>query len=89
MHEESKVLHPKDEKGESETHPLLVLFDNDAVVGMGLKAVMESIDSRSDFKVWMDTYALAHSAQNPRGPRRTGPAEEGYVRSRLLPIIYN
>ncbi|KZP01550.1 RhoGAP-domain-containing protein [Calocera viscosa TUFC12733] len=48
----------------------------------GIKDIMENIDSRGDFKVYMQNYAIANSA--PRGPRREGPPEEQYVRSFLL-----
>ncbi|KAI0709675.1 GTPase activating protein [Cerioporus squamosus] len=46
---------------------------------LGLKATMESIDNRSDFKVWMQSYVYAHGGQNPRGPRRNGPQDEGFL----------
>ena len=39
---------------------------------------MESIDNRADFRVYMQNYAVAHTG--PRGPRREGPWEEGFVR---------
>ena len=39
---------------------------------------MESIDNRSDFKTWMNAYVYAHGGQK-NGPRRTGPADEGFV----------
>ena len=44
----------------------------------GLKATFESIDNRSDFKIYMQNYAYAHTG--PKGPRREGPPEEGFVR---------
>jgi hypothetical protein len=47
--------------------------------GPGLKATIESIDNRSDFKVYMQNYAYAHGSAPPRGPRREGPVEEGFV----------
>ncbi len=50
------------------------------LVVLGLKATMESIDNRSDFKVWMQSYIYAHGGQNARGPRRNGPQDEGFVR---------
>jgi hypothetical protein len=46
--------------------------------GPGLKATIESIDNRSDFKVYMQNYAYAHGGIQ-RGPRRTGPEHEGFV----------
>lgn len=47
--------------------------------GIGLKALVESIDNRADFKTYMQNYAYARGGA-PRGPRREGPAEEGFVR---------
>ena len=46
--------------------------------GPGIKATIESIDNRSDFKVYMQNYAYAHGGVQ-RGPRRTGPEHEGFV----------
>jgi len=48
--------------------------------GVGLKALTESIDNRTDFKTYMQNYAYARGGA-PRGPRREGPAEEGFVRA--------
>jgi hypothetical protein len=48
-------------------------------LGPGLKATIESIDNRSDFKQYMQNYAYAHGGVT-RGPRRTGPEHEGFVR---------
>ncbi|EJU03697.1 RhoGAP-domain-containing protein [Dacryopinax primogenitus] len=45
--------------------------------GAGIKDIMENIDSRGDFKVYMQNYAIANST--PRGPRREGPPEEQYI----------
>lgn len=49
-----------------------------AFKGIGLKALTESIDNRADFKTYMQNYAYARGGA-PRGPRREGPAEEGFV----------
>ncbi|PIL25298.1 transporter [Ganoderma sinense ZZ0214-1] len=46
---------------------------------LGLKATMESIDNRTDFKIWMHSYAIAHGGANNRGPRRNGPQDEGFL----------
>ncbi|KAI0251408.1 hypothetical protein BJV78DRAFT_1211324 [Lactifluus subvellereus] len=46
--------------------------------GPGLKSTIESIDNRSDFKVYMQNYAYAHGGVQ-RGPRRTGPEHEGFL----------
>ncbi|OCF32411.1 GTPase activating protein [Kwoniella heveanensis CBS 569] len=45
--------------------------------GPGLKTIYESIDNRSDFKSYMQNYAVARGT--PRGPRREGPYEEGFL----------
>ncbi|QRV89091.1 Rho GTPase-activating protein 12 [Ceratobasidium sp. AG-Ba] len=45
--------------------------------GPGIKLTVESIDNRTDFKVYMQNYAVAHGA--PKGPRREGPAEDGFL----------
>ncbi|EJD07593.1 RhoGAP-domain-containing protein [Fomitiporia mediterranea MF3/22] len=47
--------------------------------GQGLKSIIESIDNRADFKVYMQNYAYAHGGQAHRGPKRDGPWEEGFV----------
>lgn len=49
-------------------------------IGIGLKSTIESIDNRADFKIYMQNYAYARGGTAPRGPRREGPAEEGFVR---------
>ncbi|KAG8215039.1 Rho GTPase activation protein [Butyriboletus roseoflavus] len=62
----------------------IVLSDGSTLVpvspdeGTGLKALIESIDNRADFKTYMQNYAYAHGGA-PRGPRREGPAEEGFL----------
>lgn len=38
------------------------------------------IDNRGDFKTYMQNYAYARGASTPRGPRRDGPSDEGFVR---------
>lgn len=47
--------------------------------GLGLKAHIETIDNRQDFKIYMQNYAYARGGLTPRGPRREGPADEGFV----------
>jgi hypothetical protein len=47
--------------------------------GPSLKSIIESIDNRGDFKVFMQNYSYAHGGQI-RGPRREGPQDEGFVR---------
>ncbi|RSH95110.1 hypothetical protein EHS25_000196 [Saitozyma podzolica] len=43
----------------------------------GLKSIFEAIDNRTDFKSYMQNYAVARGT--PRGPRREGPYEEGFL----------
>ncbi|UZJ56073.1 hypothetical protein CBS101457_005393 [Exobasidium rhododendri] len=45
---------------------------------VGLKAAVEGIDNRADFKTFMQNYSVIHGRDN-RGPRREGPYEEGFV----------
>lgn len=49
---------------------------------MGLRASLETIDNRSDFKTYMQHYAFAHGGANYTGPRRRGPESEGFVSPR-------
>ncbi|OWZ38970.1 GTPase activating protein [Cryptococcus neoformans Tu259-1] len=49
--------------------------------GSGLKAIFENIDNRTDFKSYMQNYAVAKGT--PRGPRREGPYDQGY--QKVLP----
>ena len=50
--------------------------------GLGLKASIETIDNRGDFKVYMQNYAYARGPH--RGPRREGPPDEGFVSQYLF-----
>ncbi|RXK35170.1 GTPase activating protein [Tremella mesenterica] len=45
----------------------------------GLQAIFEGIDNRTDLKSFMQNYAVARGV--PKGPRREGPYDEGYVSS--------
>lgn len=56
------------------------------VTGRGLRATIESIDNRGDFKVYMQNYAYAHGGSTGKGPRRDGPWEEGFVSA--LPAVF-
>ncbi|KDQ50698.1 hypothetical protein JAAARDRAFT_199693 [Jaapia argillacea MUCL 33604] len=47
--------------------------------GPGLKATIETIDNRTDFRVYMQNYAYAHGSTPSRGPRRQGPEDEGFL----------
>lgn len=68
---------PSSEEGTS----FFMLFSSDANVcaASGMKATVEAIDNRADFKTYMQNYAYAHGGQAYRGPRREGPSDEGYV----------
>ncbi|KAF7308512.1 hypothetical protein HMN09_00700300 [Mycena chlorophos] len=48
-------------------------------VNPGLKATLEMIDNRGDFKAYMQNYAYVRGPATPRGPRREGPSEEGFL----------
>ena len=54
--------------------------------GPGLQTALAALDYRADFRVYMQNYAYAHGG-TARGPRRTGPEHEGFVRpSPLFPL---
>jgi hypothetical protein len=66
----------------------VTLVPKEASEGLGLKAIMESIDNRSDFKAYVQNYRIVHQGTG-RGPRREGPAEQGFVRiPYFLSIVY-
>lgn len=73
------ILVPADGDGKSEIcfNLVVVLM---SLSGLGLKSMIEMIDNRSDFKTFMQNYSYAYSnSALPRGPRRDGPREEGFV----------
>ncbi|KAF8587871.1 RhoGAP-domain-containing protein, partial [Ramaria rubella] len=45
----------------------------------GLRAAIEVIDNRTDFKVYMQNYAVAHANSGQKVLRREGPWQEGFV----------
>ncbi|KAF7308799.1 hypothetical protein MKEN_01079400 [Mycena kentingensis (nom. inval.)] len=45
----------------------------------GLKATLEMIDNRGDFKAYMQNYAYVRGPTTPRALRREGPSEEGFL----------
>lgn len=62
----------------------IVLSDGSTLVpaneeGLGLKATIELIDNRGDFKTYMQNYAFARGGAAPKGPRRDGPQDEGFL----------
>jgi len=61
----------------------IVLSDGSTLIpsqeeGLGLKATIETIDNRGDFKTFMQNYAYARGS-TIKGPRREGPADEGFL----------
>jgi hypothetical protein len=56
-----------------------LLIDFNSFTGLGLKATIETIDNRGDFKTYMQNYAYARGNAPPRGPRREGPSDEGFL----------
>ncbi|KAF7770562.1 hypothetical protein Agabi119p4_6536 [Agaricus bisporus var. burnettii] len=62
----------------------IVLSDGQILIppdgdGSGLKITIESIDNRSDFKTYMQNYVYARGSAAPKGPRREGPPEDGFL----------
>ncbi|CEQ41510.1 SPOSA6832_03229, partial [Sporobolomyces salmonicolor] len=47
--------------------------------GPGVKAVVDAIDVREDFKTYMQQYSLNWQMSGQRGPRREGPPEDGFL----------
>lgn len=74
---------PPPEEGIFSLRPLYLprgsSFCNRFYAGLGLKATIETIDNRGDFKTYMQNYAFARGNAPPRGPRRDGPSDEGFV----------
>ncbi|GAA5852509.1 hypothetical protein JCM9279_003479 [Rhodotorula babjevae] len=55
--------------------------------GPGVKGVVDSIDIREDFKTFMQQFSLNWQMSGQRGPRREGPADEGFpYRPSLSPL---
>ncbi|KAJ6518775.1 Rho GTPase activation protein [Mycena sanguinolenta] len=48
-------------------------------LNIGLKPTLEMIDNRGDFKTYMQNYVYARGSATPRGPRREGPSDEGFL----------
>ncbi|GAA5878041.1 hypothetical protein JCM8547_005603 [Rhodosporidiobolus lusitaniae] len=46
--------------------------------GPGIKSVVDVIDVREDFKTFMQQFTLNWQMSGQRGPRREGPADEGF-----------
>ncbi|KAF8637522.1 hypothetical protein AX17_002766 [Amanita inopinata Kibby_2008] len=61
----------------------IVLSDGSTLIpsyeeGLGLKATIETIDNRGDFKTYMQHYVYARGP-SIKGPRREGPVDEGFL----------
>jgi hypothetical protein len=89
---DGSTLVPANEEGgfliQFPTHPFCGLTL--PLLGLGLKGMIELIDNRSDFKVFMQNYSYAYNnSATPRGPRRDGPREEGFVRVSICIIANN
>jgi len=54
-----------------------IVYTSADTPGPGLKAIFEAIDNRTDFKSYMQNYAVARGSL--KGPRRDGPYDEGFV----------
>jgi len=75
---DGSTLIPPHEEGENK-NGLSVKQIQNGVIGIGLKATIETIDNRGDFKTFMQNYVYARGS-TIKGPRREGPADEGFVR---------
>ncbi|ORY69440.1 hypothetical protein BCR35DRAFT_269703 [Leucosporidium creatinivorum] len=51
------------------------------VGGPGIKALVDAIDVREDFKTYMQQYAVQWQMSGQKGPRREGPQEDGFLPS--------
>lgn len=81
----STLVPPPDEGSSINFLPLPAsLIDFNSFTGLGLKATIETIDNRGDFKTYMQNYAYARGNAPPRGPRREGPSDEGFVRLNVI-----
>ncbi|CDO68401.1 hypothetical protein BN946_scf184815.g48 [Trametes cinnabarina] len=78
VHSDASIISPQDENGIDDLQMCLLLFADISAVP-GLKATMESIDNRTDFKTYMQAYIYAHGGTNTRAPRRNGPQDEGFL----------
>lgn len=78
--QEGTTLTPTEENGNDLLTTIHVFADQLVrIAAPGLRASLEAIDNRSDFKTYMQNYAFAHGGANSRGPRRDGPRDEGFV----------
>ncbi|SCZ87902.1 BZ3500_MvSof-1268-A1-R1_Chr2-3g05370 [Microbotryum saponariae] len=49
--------------------------------GPGLKTMADLIDTREDFKQYMQQYSVSWQMSGQRGPKRDGPTEDGFMTS--------
>jgi hypothetical protein len=76
---DGSILVPPQEEGMRFFAQQISWFLTFVIPGLGLKASIETIDNRGDFKIYMQNYAYARGSTVPRGPRRDGPSDEGFV----------
>jgi len=82
---DGSTLVPPPDEGSFDAHFFLwIVVDFRYVTGLGLKGTIETIDNRGDFKTYMQNYAYARGNAPPRGPRREGPSDEGFVCSYII-----
>jgi hypothetical protein len=75
---DGQILIPPDGDGKLLYFPQFN-HSNAIQLGSGLKMTIEGIDNRSDFKTYMQNYIYARGSVAPKGPRREGPPEDGFV----------
>ena len=79
LSDESTLVPPNEEGMISITFFKMLSPSNKTTIDLGLKATIENINNREDFKTYMQNYAFARGSASPRGPRREGPSDEGFV----------
>ncbi|KAF8343505.1 Rho GTPase activation protein [Amanita rubescens] len=75
---DGSTLIPPHEEGENKNGLSSVTQIQNGIIGIGLKATIETIDNRGDFKTFMQNYVYARGS-TIKGPRREGPADEGFL----------
>jgi Rho GTPase-activating protein RGD1 len=85
LHTDGTTLAPLEQDLSQYIFHRLVRDCDDFAVAPGLRAVIEVIDNRGDFKLYMQNYAVAHASSGQKVLRREGPWQEGFVRSLIPP----
>jgi hypothetical protein len=78
LSDESTLVPPNEEGMISITFFKMLSPNNKMTIDLGLKATIEKINNREDFKTYMQNYAFARGSAPPRGPRREGPSDKGF-----------